>query len=1191
MILTPFKFIKDNTGKWVADFFGSVKIKADKIFASISPDKAESIIEGYNNALLKGKNAAEDFLNTNDETISSMKKWLKETSDSERTVENFTVAQKKAAIAIKNAGMASKAAAVFFRALQTAINMGIFVLISLAVNGVIDAITHLINKQKEEAQALADAIQAYEEASSSIENYRNQILELKKSLDSGNLSAEESYNVRQQILSIQDEIIKKYGDEAGAIDLLAAKVDKVNEAFDILAQNEAQEFLDKNRQAIQDAVKYFQQSNQEILSSRIVTNSALQVGLKDFNDIISSVGGKFLETWEGTSIGISLTGTIDQNIESLTKLEKELDKYYDKVKDDTKIPQSSRDALNEFINDISNRLKSLTNDETYKQFKTSYDKMIESIALTKYHDYYRKVLDIQKEYTDAIAKNDKEAASKAADELQKALADAISKVGTNSEYGKDLTKWFSETLNGSFNKAIAKNNFRKLLSNPFGVGGYEAIPLQSALEKIKGTTVDSADLTEEQIDAFDLLAESAENAGLSIDDLNEILVDLGYRLPTQETEDFAKSIHDLLNDDELSSQLKKDIDILNDWRSNHEDVTAALENLSKMSGLSADQITSNLDLITAYVNGDAEAFRKALSAQLELFGLHPDTSGIKNAIQDLINKANAGSDSAIKYAMILHALGKVKVTYITDQFGNKIAKFELDDSAFKDIKVKGGGGGGGGSRTDKTIGAFEKRKRELDHQLAMDLISEEEYYKKLQALADKYYKGKKKYLKEYQQVQEEVYKYEKQHTIDLIDQQIKINETLRDSVDVGSSDWNKYNDKIIELQKQKAREIVEQINNLLANGFDVASEEVQKLYQEWYDVEKQIREEQIKTLEAQKDNYDKAINAVKKVVDEQINALQKQKDALSDENIEGSYGQRIKAINDTINALRKQNEESELANKIEEDRQKLEDLRRQKTRYVFEGGKFIYKVDEEAIKEAQKQLNDDLLQQQINDLENQKDALEEEMKTAQNAIDVQIDALKEYENQWDNVADNFQDAQNRLMAAQLLGANWEADILNQRLDTLNNFANQYIAIQEAIASVTSTPIPSTPSIPSYETGRLGGYTELAITDENGVEMKIRQPSSGIFTLLTTGESVVPSDKTKNLWDWSMYSPKDFINQTSKGSIVHGYTGVSSGESKNYVINLESIVFPNVTNGEEIKRAIYELPNYFKQKGLLYKGGI
>ena len=62
-----------------------------------------------------------------------------------------------------------------------------------------------------------------------------------------------------------------------------------------------------------------------------------------------------------------------------------------------------------------------------------------------------------------------------------------------------------------------------------------------------------------------------------------------------------------------------------------------------------------------------------------------------------------------------------------------------------------------------------------------------------------------------------------------------------------------------------------------------------------------------------------------------------------------------------------------------------------------------------------------------------------------------IDRREDYKDQWNSVANEYENAQNEMLASQILGADWESQILSGRIDTLNTFAQNYIAIQQAIA--------------------------------------------------------------------------------------------------------------------------------------------
>lgn len=80
------------------------------------------------------------------------------------------------------------------------------------------------------------------------------------------------------------------------------------------------------------------------------------------------------------------------------------------------------------------------------------------------------------------------------------------------------------------------------------------------------------------------------------------------------------------------------------------------------------------------------------------------------------------------------------------------------------------------------------------------------------------------------------------------------------------------------------------------------------------------------------------------------------------------------------------------------------------------------------------------IQEQINDNTSMIESFEEKKEY--------YSKLKE---QWNSIANEYEDSMNRQAAAQLLGANLEKDVLSGRLDVMNNFRNQYVSIQQAIA--------------------------------------------------------------------------------------------------------------------------------------------
>lgn len=79
------------------------------------------------------------------------------------------------------------------------------------------------------------------------------------------------------------------------------------------------------------------------------------------------------------------------------------------------------------------------------------------------------------------------------------------------------------------------------------------------------------------------------------------------------------------------------------------------------------------------------------------------------------------------------------------------------------------------SNSKKMKEEFDKWLKEKKHYLAMDMITEAEYYRDLEIMNEKYLKDREEYLDEYWQHQEEIYEYQKKGLQDIIQLEEKLN--------------------------------------------------------------------------------------------------------------------------------------------------------------------------------------------------------------------------------------------------------------------------------------------------------------------------------------------------------------------------------------------------------------------------------
>jgi TP901 family phage tail tape measure protein len=203
--------------------------------------------------------------------------------------------------------------------------------------------------------------------------------------------------------------------------------------------------------------------------------------------------------------------------------------------------------------------------------------------------------------------------------------------------------------------------------------------------------------------------------------------------------------------------------------------------------------------------------------------------------------------------------------------------------------------------------------------------------------------------------------------------------------------WNDNTDRVYELQ----------------DAIESTKQTVEDLVRE----QKQLKlEKQIDSLQKKQEKYEKAVEVVTKRIDKEIDALEKQKDALE-----------------------KANEAKQDAIDLEKYQEALLNAKNNKTNRVYHADMgWQWEADQSAIDQAQEDLDNFNYQQQID------------------AIEDTIQAWQDYQDKWEQTVDDYVLNRDELYAEQLLGRDWEADILNQRLTKLTDFKDDYIDILNEI---------------------------------------------------------------------------------------------------------------------------------------------
>lgn len=357
-----------------------------------------------------------------------------------------------------------------------------------------------------------------------------------------------------------------------------------------------------------------------------------------------------------------------------------------------------------------------------------------------------------------------------------------------------------------------------------------------------------------------------------------------------------------------------------------------------------------------------------------------------------------------------------------------------------------------------------------------------------------------------------------------------------------------------------------------------------------------------------KDIYDEIIAARKKVLEDQkadmetvldtiIDAAQKEIDKIND---------AIDAVNDKydaqIDAIENANKELESQIELEEKLNSLAQAK-SKTVLVYKDGQFQYVQDAEAVSSAQAELDAYNRERQ---LEKEKQALEASRDAELKVLNDKLNYWQNYVNIWGGITSQYTDAQNKLLAEQMLGIDMEKSGWETRLGNLQAFADQYNAILASIGALDDIDTGSiaagggvdlsvdyaskmlnaktkeefdywtsyrdakmaikgiTAGTGKYQTtdqlynqwkqskkyavGTLSASGGMSLVGERGPELRV----------LNKGDGVLPADITRNLWNWGKIDP------------THSNVGQSD------VFNISNLTLPNVKDAESLVSGLKQM---------------
>lgn len=369
------------------------------------------------------------------------------------------------------------------------------------------------------------------------------------------------------------------------------------------------------------------------------------------------------------------------------------------------------------------------------------------------------------------------------------------------------------------------------------------------------------------------------------------------------------------------------------------------------------------------------------------------------------------------------------------------------------------------------------------------------------------------------------------------------------------TDWKKLLDAELDLlEKQLAVGLI---------TFDDYLNKRRNLIEDYYADGKLSAAEYYEYLEKHYENQlsymDKVINAVTRKIDKEIDKLKKQQ-----EDIEEHYSVQIEYLEEQKTALEEANAERQRQINLQKALYELERAQNQRTTLMYSEEKGMhYVADGGAIRDAQQEAEDAEFEMKISEIEKAITKLEEARDRELEAIDEMIERLEEYKEYWEEITTEYEYRQEELLASQILGQDWEKQILEGRLDTLEKFKDNYIAIQQAIADA------------AYQAALATGQdaNQTTITDTSKGKTSSLEPDAG-------AENSENSDDAGSTWR--------AVNEETGDTTGPSFTSKQGAESYAKGLNQKKAKAYNMTLEEFLGS---DIPAYYVRKIEKYHTGL
>lgn len=422
----------------------------------------------------------------------------------------------------------AKVGKVALKALATAGDMLVFTGISMAISELINIISDCVTVSDRLQESAGQLGGEFSNTKTDIDGYKAKIEELYKTINDSSSSYSETTQARKDLMSIQDELIDKYGSEESAIKNITDAINGQSDALDKLTTKEWTDTKNKFNDSkfpdkVMNKLEGYNDNIDRMLNEYGNYTATIDLSkyggtlstkgyddfkktlIKDFGAKISDYGKEYLD----------LSGNADEVYKKLLSIQELLE---------NKKVFKPNEEFSTYLGSLANDV-----DEVSKKYENFYNQYILYEKIFKndnYTDIYKQITKAYTDYQNVFATGNQEAIEKAKQNFAEIVQKATSGIKNdqivdyfNSMYPDLQAVVGSWEFEVKFKAAVKddKDNFENEIK--------DAVSKFSSADDILNYKSKTA--TKDQVEAHTILINYAEKYKMSIEDLIALLEKLG----------------------------------------------------------------------------------------------------------------------------------------------------------------------------------------------------------------------------------------------------------------------------------------------------------------------------------------------------------------------------------------------------------------------------------------------------------------------------------------------------------------------------------------------------------------------------------------------------------------------------------------------------------------------------------------